>query len=178
MKWKSAIGLKVKILMIQYKNIKPEKHASGNREIIIKFCICFIILASLALWPVTAAAAGNSSGDSAQDTNASVSSAITEADSLYQGGELHAFYPSNAVYSEQIQKYIDAVDSLSFAWSRIDAADPGNLNVVKGKNGNSGFYYPNDYLLPVKYAKNKGKPIQLNIYNGLKHFRLLILIRQ
>jgi internalin A len=80
------------------------------------------------------------------------------------GGELHAFYPADAVFSKQIQKYIDEVDSLSFAWSRIDADDPGTLNTVKGKNGNDGFYYPADYIQPVEYAKSQGKSIQLNIY--------------
>jgi internalin A len=79
-------------------------------------------------------------------------------------GELHAFYPSNAVFSEQMQSYIDSVDSVSFAWSRIDAETPESLNTVKEKNGNNGFYYPEDYLQPVKYAKSMGKSIQLNIY--------------
>lgn len=83
---------------------------------------------------------------------------------LYAGGELHAFYPSNAVFSEQIKEYIDEVDSVSFAWSRIDAADPGSLNTEENRNGNQGFYYPADYLQAVEYSRSKGKSIQLNIY--------------
>ncbi len=79
-------------------------------------------------------------------------------------GDLHTFYPSNAVFSDQIKNYIDKVDSLSFAWSRIDAEDITSLNIVKAKNGNYGFYYPSNYLEPIKYAKNNGKSIQLNIY--------------
>ncbi len=93
--------------------------------------------------------------------------ATAVADTENSGGVLHAFYPSFAVYSDQMQKYIDQVDSISFAWSRIDAVEPGVLNTVKGKNGNSDFYYPTDYLQPVEYAKSQGKSIQLNIYmNG------------
>ena len=87
-----------------------------------------------------------------------------DASSAQSGGELHAFYPSNAVFSDQLKEYIDAVDSLSFAWSRLDAEAPDELNTVKGKYGNKGFYYPADYTRVVEYAKSKGKPIQLNIY--------------
>ena len=79
-------------------------------------------------------------------------------------GVLHAFYPANAVCTGQIKKYIDDVDSLSFAWSRIDGAAPGELNTIKGKNGNYSFYYPEDYLTVAEYAKNAGKAIQLNVY--------------
>jgi internalin A len=79
-------------------------------------------------------------------------------------GELHAFYPSTAVFSEQIKSYINELDSISFAWSRIDAESYDELNTVKGKNGNYGFYYPVDYLQPLEYAKSKGKSIQLNVY--------------
>lgn len=81
-----------------------------------------------------------------------------------KSGELHAFYPSNAVFSDQMKKYIDELDSISFAWSRIDAKDSASLNTVKGKNGNFGFYYPKDYLKPLEYAKSQGKSIQLNVY--------------
>ncbi len=80
------------------------------------------------------------------------------------GHELHAFYPSNAIFSEKLQSYIDDVDSVSFAWSRIDSEEPGTINTMKGKNDNFSFYYPNDYLSPVEYAKSQGKSIQLNIY--------------
>ncbi len=78
--------------------------------------------------------------------------------------ELHAFYPANAKYSEQLKKYIDEVDSLSFAWARIDSEEPGVVNTVKGSNGNKSFFYPSDYLQPVEYAKSKGKSVQINIY--------------
>ncbi len=81
-----------------------------------------------------------------------------------ESGVLHAFYPAYAVYDEKIQSYIDEVDSISFAWSRIDASNPEILNTERGRNGNDSFYYPKDYLKPVRYAKTMGKPIQLNIY--------------
>lgn len=116
--------------------------------------ICLLFIAAInALLPGRAYAAGSSQENKAD--SAATGSA---------GGELHAFYPSNAVFSDQMKKYIDAVDSLSFAWSRIDSEEPGILNTVKGKNGNKGFYYPADYKLPVEYAKSSGKTIQLNIY--------------
>ncbi len=81
-----------------------------------------------------------------------------------QESELHAFYPANAKYSEQLKKYIDEVDSISFAWARIDSEEPGVVNTVKGKSGNQSFFYPSDFLKPVEYAKSKGKSIQMNIY--------------
>jgi internalin A len=79
-------------------------------------------------------------------------------------GELHAFYPSNAAFSNQLKQYIDEVDSLSFAWSRIDSEEPGLVNTVKAWNDNYSFYYPDNYLQPLEYAKCKGKSIQMNIY--------------
>ncbi len=82
--------------------------------------------------------------------------------------ELHAFYPSNTVLSEQIKGYIDQVDSLSFAWSRIDSEEPGVINTTKDRNGNRSFFYPSDYLQPIEYAKSKGKSIQMNIYMDSK----------
>lgn len=121
----------------------------------VKFLICIFMIILNAISPVIASAAVDSN---------TLSDSDTDANRLYVGGELHAFYPSNAVFSEQMQKYIDAVDSLSFAWSRIDGTDPGNLNITKGQSGNQGFYYPADYLQPVEYAKSQGKSIQLNIY--------------
>jgi internalin A len=78
--------------------------------------------------------------------------------------ELHAFYPANAKYSEQLKKYIEEVDSISFAWARIDSEEPGTVNTAKGSNGNQSFYYPSDYLQPVEYAKSIGKSVQINIY--------------
>lgn len=81
-----------------------------------------------------------------------------------QRGTLHAFYPANATFTEQIQTYIDQLDSISFAFAQIDADDPAYINTTKGKNGNYGFYYPSDYIMPISYAKEQGKSIQLNIY--------------
>ncbi len=111
-----------------------------NRRIkgLVIICICLLAAASGIIKPEKTAAAEN--------------------------GTLHAFYPSNAVFSEQIKNYIDALDSISFAWSRIDSEEPGALNITKGKNGNTGFYYPSDFIQPVEYASGKGKSIQLSIY--------------
>lgn len=91
-----------------------------------------------------------------------VSAAENTTDSA--GSAVHAFYPSTVSYSESMQKYIDNVDSLSFAWSKIDSENPGVLNTTKGLNGNYGFYFPEDYIQPVRYAKSKGKSIQINIF--------------
>jgi internalin A len=77
---------------------------------------------------------------------------------------LHAFYPSNVALTDQVKSYIDQVDSLSFAWARMDATAPEVVNTVKGLNGNQSFYYPKNYLQAVEYAKSKGKTIQINIY--------------
>ena len=85
-----------------------------------------------------------------------------------QSGELHAFYPSNAVFNEKMKEYIDSVDSITFAWSRIDAKEPEAVNTVRGKNGNLSFYYPTNYQSPVEYAKSRAKSIQINIYMDSK----------
>jgi internalin A len=106
-------------------------------------------------WPINASAA---------EMTPSVSNSGSTGTTTANTGALHAFYPSNAVFSEQIKRYIDSLDSLSFAWSRIDSEDPTTLNTTKGKNGNYGFYYPADYQQAARYAKNQGKSIQLNVY--------------
>ncbi|WP_312369608.1 leucine-rich repeat domain-containing protein [Lachnoclostridium sp.] len=124
---------------------------------LLRSCICFLIITIFLIQSLPAKAAENTSNDNAIENN-------TVKVGNQKSGELHAFYPSNAVFSEQMKKYIDKLDSISFAWSRIDAKDSGCLNTVKGQNGNYGFYYPNDYLQPLEYAKSQGKSIQLNIY--------------
>ncbi|SHO51895.1 leucine-rich repeat domain-containing protein [Anaerocolumna xylanovorans] len=131
---------------------------NGPVKKLIQLCISFVIILAFAIQPLSAAAAESTPSDS---NTAAGSTASTVG---LQGGELHAFYPSNAVFSDKMQQYIDSLDSVSFAFSRIDAGDSGNLNTVKGKNGNYSFYYPTDFLQPIKYAKSKGKSIQLNVY--------------
>jgi internalin A len=59
---------------------------------------------------------------------------------------------------------MDTADSISFAWSRLYPDSLGLLNTTRGKNGNQGFYYPADFIKPVKYAFSRGKSIQLSIY--------------
>ena len=112
---------------------------------VVLFLIGFILIISGAIKPATAFAAG-STGTS----------------------ELHAFYPSNAALTDQVKRYIEEVDSLSFAWSRIDSEEPGLVNTMKDRNGNRSFYYPTNYLQAVEYAKSKGKSIQMNIYMDSK----------
>lgn len=90
------------------------------------------------------------------------------------GNELHAFYDSRAEYSPQMEKYIESLDFISFAWSRIYATEPGSLNTVKGQNGNNGFYYPENYREPLRYAKSKGKSIQISIYMSGSDSALLL----
>jgi internalin A len=116
--------------------------------------LCILIFITGITWPSNAFAAEMTS--SVSNTGSTVSTTNT--------GELHAFYPAYVAFSDQIKQYINSLDSLSFAWSRIDSEDPTTLNTVKGKNGNYGFYYPADYLQVVKYAKSQGKSIQLNVY--------------
>jgi len=137
----------------QIKTIKLSKESNTivSLKQLITFTICLIAVAICMINPMKVTAAENGTDQLSTGSN-------------QRGGELHAFYPSYTVLSDQIKKYIDDLDSLSFAWSRIDAEEPGSLNTVKGKNGNYGFYYPANYLEPIEYAKSKGKTIQLNIY--------------
>jgi internalin A len=133
------------------------KYASTNRIIkgLCAICACLLIAASFIAVPAKAAAVQNNEGQSASPDGSSPDEQV---------GALHAFYSSNASFSGQVKKYIDELDSLSFAWSRIDSEEPGTLNITKGKNGNNSFYYPAGFIQPVEYAKSKGKPIQLSIY--------------
>lgn len=86
----------------------------------------------------------------------------------------HGFYPATTSFTKDIESYIEALDSISFAWGRIDEGYENSLNTVKGKNNNYGFYYPSDYKLPIQYAKEKGKFIQLSIYmDGKDGIKLL-----
>lgn len=49
--------------------------------------------------------------------------------------EVHAFYPAYVSFSEQLQGYIDDVNSVSFAWGKFETNNPGYLNTVRGLNG-------------------------------------------
>ncbi|MDF2543049.1 MAG: leucine-rich repeat protein [Herbinix sp.] len=148
-------------VMVNKNYIRQEKSSQTNhyRKNIITFYICLITVISCIMIPVKSNAVENGSeqGNSSEEMNQNETSLKSEE-------ELHGFYPSNTVFSEQIQKYIDNLDSVSFAWSRIDSEDPTTLNTMKGRNGNNSFYYPTNYLPPVEYAHSKGKSIQLNIY--------------
>lgn len=79
--------------------------------------------------------------------------------------ELHAFYPAQVTFSESMKKYIDELDSVSFAWGRMYADLDQGVVTGLGINGNTMFYYPADYTDVLKYAKSKNKSIQLNIFS-------------
>lgn len=79
--------------------------------------------------------------------------------------ELHAFYPAQATFSDNLKKYIDPLDSVSFLWGRFYSNLTDGINTTFGKNGNKDFYYPNDYIEVLKYAKSKNKSIQLGIFS-------------
>lgn len=78
--------------------------------------------------------------------------------------QLHAFYPAQATFDSKVQKYIDSLDSISFAWGRIYGDLSEGVVTGLGKNGNTMFYYPEDYIDVLKYAKSRNKTIQLNIF--------------
>ena len=79
--------------------------------------------------------------------------------------ELHAFYPAQMTFSEQSKKYLDSLDSISFAWARMYSDLSEGINTTLGQNGNTMFYYPEDYVEVLRYAKSKNKSIQLNIFS-------------
>ncbi len=129
----------------------------------IRHFICLLLIVALCLQaiPVAAKSSTNVTEKNKEDT-------------LTTKGELHGFYPSYLTFSEDIKKYIDNLDSISFAFSKIDGKEATYWNTVKAKNGNYDFYYPTDYMLPIEYAKSQGKPIQLNVYmNGSDGITLL-----
>lgn len=78
---------------------------------------------------------------------------------------LHGFYPAQMTFSEKTKKYIDALDSVSFAWGRIYGDLEQGVVTELGRNGNTMFYYPADYVEVLRYAKSKNKSIQLNIFS-------------
>ncbi len=79
--------------------------------------------------------------------------------------ELHAFYPAQLTFSKQSEKYIDSLDSISFAWARMYSDLSEGINTTLGRNGNTMFYYPKDYVEVLRYTKSKNKSIQLNIFS-------------
>ncbi|HEX2926166.1 MAG TPA: leucine-rich repeat domain-containing protein [Ruminiclostridium sp.] len=79
--------------------------------------------------------------------------------------ELHAFYPAYATFSDKLKKFIDPLDSISFAWGRLYGDLTDGINTTYGENGNKDFYYPKDYADVLKYSKSKNKSIQLSIYS-------------
>ena len=78
---------------------------------------------------------------------------------------LHAFYPSQITFADNVKKYIDALDSVSFAWGRIYGDLNQGIVTELGKNGNTMFYYPSDYIDVLKYARSQNKTVQLNIFS-------------
>ncbi|HHV11267.1 MAG TPA: hypothetical protein GXX75_13440 [Clostridiales bacterium] len=149
----------------QLRKISPRRFwgMALSKSLVVYFSL--LVFISGMVWPMTAAAA---------EVTPATASTSSAGNSSGNAGELHAFYPATTAFSEKIKQYIDQLDSLSFAWSRIDSADPTSLNTVKGKNGNYGFYYPTDYLQAVKYAKDRGKSIQLNVYMGGSDCKVLL----
>lgn len=91
-----------------------------------------------------------------------------------KGTELHAFYPAYVHYSADMEKYIDQTDAISFAWGRLYTDQAELLNTTQGLNGNTGFYYPDDFLKPVQYAKQKGKSIQISIFTDGYHAQRIL----
>lgn len=142
-------------MIMKRKKLRCIRNYDNHRKQMLTLCLSMLVVIAGIAWSNKAFAAEMTS--SVSDTGNTVST--TE-----NTGELHAFYPAYVAFSDQIKQYIDSLDSLSVAWSRIDSEDPTTLNTVKGKNGNYGFYYPTDYLQVVKYAKSQGKSIQLNVY--------------
>ncbi len=88
-----------------------------------------------------------------------------QADEVSTKLELHAFYPAQMTFNDNAKKYIDALDSVSFAWGRIYSDLEQGVVTELGKNGNTMFYYPQDYVDVLKYAKGKDKSLQLNIFS-------------
>lgn len=136
---------------------------ANSLKLWMAFCVSILLFAVCLLQP-QAVYAAEEPGDGSELNQEAISNTIENTVQPVSGNVLHAFYPAFAVYTEQMEEYIDKVDSLSFAWSLIEASDPGALNITKGQNKNTSFYYPQDYLKPIHYAKSQGKPIQLNIY--------------
>lgn len=91
-------------------------------------------------------------------------STVKASDAAAARMELHGFYPAYISYSSALEKYMDSMDSISFAWGRLYHDRLEAVNAVKGQNNNTMFYYPGDFEKPLKYAKAKGKPVQISIF--------------
>lgn len=139
-------------------NYIPDTSSNTSKSIkrLIQLSICTIITVVSMIQPLYATATEATSDNS--------NTVEKNTNTVEQSGELHAFYPAYATFTPQMQEYIDKLDSISFAWSKIDAKESNQLNTEKGKNGNYGFYYPKDYQEPIEYANSMGKSIQLSVY--------------
>lgn len=115
---------------------------------ITRVCIAFLLIVTLSIPAFSVGVAAKEKADSTNE------------------GELHGFYPAYLTFSDGLKKYIDGLDSISFAFAQIEADDSGSLNTERYKNGNQSFYYPKDYIKPIEYAKDQGKSVQLNVYMG------------
>lgn len=149
-------------------NYIPDTSSNTSKSIkrLIQLSICTIITVVSMIQPLYATATEATSDNS--------NTVEKNTNTVEQSGELHAFYPAYATFTPQMQEYIDKLDSISFAWSKIDRKDGSSLNTEKGKNGNYGFYYPKDYFEPIEYANSMGKSIQLSVYmDGTDCIKLL-----
>lgn len=126
-------------------------------------CLCFIISVSYIMNAKAVTAATPTESEKESGITA-VSGNRSNAAASGTSGEIHAFYPAYTSFSEQLQRYIDDVDSVGFAWGKFETNAPGTLNTVRGQNDNYDFYYPKDYIQPVTYAKKQGKSIHLSLY--------------
>ena len=120
----------------------------------------FLLLSVLYIMNSNAVAAQAAEETTTTNTENGLPSDVAETAS----NEIHAFYPAYVSFSEQLQGYIDDVNSVSFAWGMFETNNPGYLNTIRGLNGNYDFYYPKDFIQPVTYAKSQGKSIQLSIF--------------
>ena len=108
----------------------------------------------------------------AESTNADVKwdeSTSTVLITTRKSMNIHLFYGMGSY--NQFQKFvndgtIDNVDSIGFAWSRMeyDASNDSVLLNVTNKNGNQDFYMPEGWNQPVEIIQSRKKLALLNIF--------------
>ncbi len=91
----------------------------------------------------------------------------TQFDHDVQKQALMAFCPGYIAYSEDLEASINPLDTVAFAWGRLEDEHGIELNTTKGENGNYDFYFPSredDGMSLLQYCKDSGKSTAFSVF--------------
>lgn len=93
----------------------------------------------------------------------------TTSQKLSAVNNLHAFYQYSSQSSfKDIQQYFKNLKSVSFPWAKLEYVNGVYMNKTMGKNSNYDYFFPNNFITPLSYAKQAGVQTQLSVFANIK----------